>query len=437
MDPHTKINTLSICSGIAGLDLGVELATGGAARPVCFVEREAFASAILAKRMEEKAVAAAPIWSDLRSFDGKPWRGVVDLIVGGYPCQPFSTAGKRAGADDPRHLWPEIARIIEETQCSIVFFENVSGHLSLGLTEVLRDLERMGFRYSAGLFTAAEVGASHRRERVFILGIRNNIGVGNPENDNWRSGKPTAQAGIGEEEKRWRRSAGADASVAHPTFITSGEGKSCHISKTECGSVTELFSGSSVTGGKMADTSVEFMQKSRSQSQESWELGFAECGSGKVANASGNGLQGRGAEEGQPVRGCGNELADTMPNRSLWIGETWPTEGATERSSGDEVADTDGARFAGCGIAECEHQDSGNRSEELEVFPPGPGDFDAWRGILEQHKELSPSIEREFRGVVDGAAARVDRLRALGNGVVPLVAAYAFLSLYACIRRES
>lgn len=408
MDPHTKINTLSICSGIAGLDLGVELATGGAARPVCFVEREAFASAILAKRMEEKAVAAAPIWSDLRSFDGKPWRGVVDLIVGGYPCQPFSTAGKRAGADDPRHLWPEIRRITKEIEPRFVFFENVSGHLSLGLPEVLRDLERMGFRYSAGLFTAAEVGASHRRERVFILGVRNNIGVGNPENDNWGSGKPTTQAGIGEEEKRGRRPASADASVAHPTFITSGEGKSCHISKTECGSVTELFSGSSVTGGNMADTSVEFMQKSRPLSQKSWELGFAECGSGKVANASGYGLQGRGAEEGQPVRGCGNELADTH-----------------------------GARFAGCGIAECEHQDSRNRSEELEVFPPGPGDFDAWRGILEQHKELSPSIEREFRGVVDGAAARVDRLRALGNGVVPLVAAYAFLSLYACIRRES
>lgn len=408
VDPHTKINTLSICSGIAGLDLGVELATGGAARSVCFVEREAFASAILAKRMEEKAVAEAPIWSDLRSFDGKPWRGVVDLVVGGYPCQPFSTAGKRAGADDARHLWPEIARIIEETQCSIVFFENVSGHLTLGLPEVLRDLERMGFRYSTGLFTAAEVGASHRRERVFILGVRNNIGVGNAENDNWRSGKPAAQAGIGEEEKRWRRSASADASVADP--------------------------------------SVEFMQKSRSIAQESWKLGSVECGSRKMADPRGYGFQGRRAEEGESLRSCGNE-----------------------------VADTDGARFAGRGISECEDEDSRNGSEELEVFPPGPGDRDAWRRILCQHPELAPAIskladssglrrggrdignsrgssgevqiggsggkssetEREFRGVADGSAARVDRLRALGNGVVPLVAAYAFLSLYACIRRES
>lgn len=340
MDPHTKINTLSICSGIAGLDLGVELATGGAARPVCFVEREAFASAILAKRMEEKAVAAAPIWSDLRTFDGKPWRGVVDCITGGYPCQPFSSAGKRLGEDDPRHLWPEIRRITKEIEPRFVFFENVAGHLSLGLTEVLRDLERMGFRYSAGLFTAAEVGASHRRERVFILGVRNNIGVGNPENDNWGSGKPTAQAGIRKEQKRGRRFASAGASVA---------------------------------------------------------------------NARGYGLQGRGAEEGQPVRGCGNEVADTVSNRSQGIDETRTATRTIERSGGSELPD----------------------------FPPGPGDFDAWRRILEQHKELSPSIEREFRGVVDGAAARVDRLRALGNGVVPLVAAYAFLSLYACIRRES
>ena len=131
------INTLSICSGVGGLDLGVELATSGAARPVCFVEREAFPTSILAARMEEKAMASCPIWSDIRTFDGKPWCGVVDLIVGGYPCQPFSSAGKRLGEDDPRHLWPEIRRITKEIKPRFVFFENVAGHLTLGLCVVL------------------------------------------------------------------------------------------------------------------------------------------------------------------------------------------------------------------------------------------------------------------------------------------------------------
>ena len=166
------MNVLSLCSGVGGLDLGVELATGGVARTVCFVEREAHAAAILAARMEEELLAPAPIWSDLTSFDGREWRGVVDCVAAGYPCQPFSTAGKRAGVDDPRHLWPHVARIIRETGADWAFLENVPGHLSLGFDEVCRELQGMGFVVSAGLFSAAEVGASHRRERLFVLAHR-------------------------------------------------------------------------------------------------------------------------------------------------------------------------------------------------------------------------------------------------------------------------
>lgn len=105
------LDILSLCSGGAGLDLGVELAVPGS-RVVCFVEREVYAAAVLAARMEDASLPPAPIWSDLRTFDGKPWRGVVDCVTAGYPCQPFSLAGKRLGEKDPRHLWPEVARII-------------------------------------------------------------------------------------------------------------------------------------------------------------------------------------------------------------------------------------------------------------------------------------------------------------------------------------
>lgn len=106
-------SVLSLCSGGLGLDLGYECATPGAC-VVCAVEREPFCIAYLAALMEAGDVEPFPVWDDIRSFDGGPWRGVVDCVAAGYPCQPFSVAGKRRGTDDERHLWPEVARIIGE-----------------------------------------------------------------------------------------------------------------------------------------------------------------------------------------------------------------------------------------------------------------------------------------------------------------------------------
>jgi site-specific DNA-cytosine methylase len=111
----------------------------------------------------------APIWDDLRTFDGRPWRGVVDCVSGGYPCQPFSQAGSQRGAGDERHLWPHFARIIDEVEPAVCFLENVRGHVRLGLRDVWSDLRRRGYEVRFGVFSAEEVGAPHRRERVFTL----------------------------------------------------------------------------------------------------------------------------------------------------------------------------------------------------------------------------------------------------------------------------
>ena len=111
----------------------------------------------------------APIWTDLKTFPWSSFRDRVDILTGGYPCQPFSSAGKRAGKEDPRHLWPWIADGIRILRPRVCFFENVEGHISLGLSSVISDLEELGYKVSWGIFSASEVGAPHQRKRVFIL----------------------------------------------------------------------------------------------------------------------------------------------------------------------------------------------------------------------------------------------------------------------------
>lgn len=164
----TELRGLSLCAGYGGLDLGLAIAEPEY-RTVCYVERESHAAATLVARMADEALDHAPIWDDLRSFDGTAWRDRIHILSAGYPCQPFSFAGLRRGETDPRHLWPEVARIIGEVRPAAVFCENVEGHIDLGFAEVAQSLQGLGYRAKAGLFTAREAGARHRRRRLFIL----------------------------------------------------------------------------------------------------------------------------------------------------------------------------------------------------------------------------------------------------------------------------
>lgn len=159
---------ISLCAGIGGLDLGIKRVFPSV-RTIAYVEREISACEILGSQMEKGNLDLAPIWTDVKTFPADSFRGKVDIVSGGYPCQPFSVAGKRRGTEDPRHLWPYIARIVDAIRPRICVFENVRGHVRLGLSEVLGELRGLGYRVRAGVFSAAEVGAPHRRERVFIM----------------------------------------------------------------------------------------------------------------------------------------------------------------------------------------------------------------------------------------------------------------------------
>lgn len=190
MDNTEEFRCISLCTGYAGLELGLRRVIPNL-RTVCYVEREGFACANLVTKIEAGKLDAAPVWTDIKTFDGRPFYKRVHIITGGYPCQPFSVAGKRKGTDDPRHLWPHIARIVEAVRPIWCFFENVSGHLSIGFPEVYRSLRLMGYKVEAGLFTAEEVGAPHKRERLFILAYnetsgcsQSNISIRQPQRQN-------------------------------------------------------------------------------------------------------------------------------------------------------------------------------------------------------------------------------------------------------------
>ena len=165
------MNELALFAGAGGGILGGHLLGW---RTVCAVEWEPYAACVLAARQNDGLLPAFPIWDDVQTFDGRPWRGIVDVISGGFPCQDISAAGKGAGIDGERSgMWREMARIIHEVRPRFVFVENSPMLTSRGLGTVLGDLAAMGFDARWGVLGAADVGAPHQRDRIWICGVDN------------------------------------------------------------------------------------------------------------------------------------------------------------------------------------------------------------------------------------------------------------------------
>lgn len=153
---------LDLFSGIGGFSLG--LARAGGFRTVAFCEIDEYPRSILRKHWPD-----VPIFEDVRELHAADLPEPVDVICGGYPCQPFSVAGKRGGKTDDRHLWPEMFRLVRECKPSFVLCENVAGHVSMGLDQVLFDLEGEGYTSRSFIVPACAVNAPHRRDRVWIV----------------------------------------------------------------------------------------------------------------------------------------------------------------------------------------------------------------------------------------------------------------------------
>ena len=170
---NTDIRVLDLFSGIGGFSYGLKQA--GGFRTVGYVEREPYCQNVLVARMQDgQQLDPAPIFDDICNFDGSVWRGTVDLVTSGWPCQPASTAGRREGADDERWMWPEVVRLLREIKPRWFMGENVRGLLSADdgrlFGGVLRDLARLGYSTRYSCISAEEMGdAPHKRDRVWII----------------------------------------------------------------------------------------------------------------------------------------------------------------------------------------------------------------------------------------------------------------------------
>ena len=363
------ITIFDIAAGTGMFSAAIELAcaaVGVRARTIGFCERDACAAACLVARMEGKTLAPAPIWDDIRTLDCKPWRGQVDCLCAGYPCQPFSTAGKQLGHRDPRHLWPAVRRAIARIEPGIVFLENVEGHVGKGVGKVLRDLQRLGYRATAGLFSSAEVGAPHQRKRLFILGA---TGVGQADAscsgpEGTRAGGPESQDALSSGDRR---------DLAEPDSNGSAGQR---LPTRQNGSEDSHDNG---RGGKLADPE---------RDGQSGDIGNAGTGGKSEPSDSGRDLGHANGDGGKPRR---------VPKSNQ--------------------------RRAALGAG---HRD-------IPRYPPGKRSWADWIAVAEMDQTRMPSIESSLRCVAAGLAGWSDEIRLIGNGVDPLVAAYAFLSLWACL----
>jgi DNA (cytosine-5)-methyltransferase 1 len=160
-------NELALFAGVGGGILGGKLLGW---RTVCAVEWDEYCAGVLISRQNEGYLDPFPVWDDVRTFDGRPWRGVVDVVSGGFPCQDISVAGSGAGLAGARSgLWVEMARIIGEVRPRYAYVENVPALLVRGFGRILGDLAEMGYDARWGVYGACDVGAPHKRERLWIL----------------------------------------------------------------------------------------------------------------------------------------------------------------------------------------------------------------------------------------------------------------------------
>lgn len=171
--PYAGLRELALFAGAGGGILGGKLLGW---ETVCAVEWNEYAASVLCARQNEGLLPPFPIWDDVQNFDGKPWRGLVDVVSGGFPCTNISSAGRGEGIEgEASGMWKHMARIIGEVRPRFAFVENSPMLTARGLGIVLGDLAALGYDAQWGCLSAAQLGANHERDRIWIVATDANM----------------------------------------------------------------------------------------------------------------------------------------------------------------------------------------------------------------------------------------------------------------------
>ena len=350
------MNELALFAGAGGGILGGQILGW---RTVCAVEREPYAAGVLVARQNDGFLAPFPIWDDVCTFDGRPWRGIVDVVSGGFPCQDISVAGKGAGIDGERSgLWGEMARIIGEVRPRFAFVENSPALVNRGLGRVLGDLAALGYDCRWTVLSASDVGAPHRRERIWIVA-------------NARCGR-LGEPGVREVQQQGR-------------------------AKAEC-------------AGSVADTAR--VQPGRTQQRPEWQRTGARGESvfGMADPDQQSRHEGRTGDTAEIARGRDADRGSVEPHGMADTDSQWQLQqGGPVGEVGGWIGDSG---LSDAGRANVERLGVGTWGDGSKFSDIGNAGW--WLA--------EPDVGR----VAHGVAARVDRLKAIGNGQVPQCAAAAW-----------
>jgi DNA (cytosine-5)-methyltransferase 1 len=383
---------VDLCSGIGGFALGFEWA--GLSKPVLFCDIEPWSRKVLAKHWPD-----VPIADDVKELANDPARLVpdCDILTAGYPCQPFSVAGKQRGTEDDRHLWPFISQIIAHKRPAWCVLENVYGHVALGLDEVLADLEAQDYATRAFIVPACGVNAPHRRDRLWIIAHTNS------------HGEPD---GTINEKQRRRKLVGNPKYDGSSAATVSGKHGQDEARCAEGQSASEQSEGASEPG---------HYANVGNAAHNVWNGGAAQAQRERAAHQSD---QSQSGLWGKSI-GSGQNVADTDSSRQQQSHKEMAERSSEQFDSGSfqsrkNVADTDNKGSQG--------RLSGRQGAEWQ------GEHGHARCSGTAHRQSAKdwwAVEPSMGRVAHGIPGRVDRLKGLGNAIVPQIAMQIGLTIKA------
>ena len=426
------MNVLSLFSGIGGIDVAVKLVLPGA-KTIAYVERDKNCQVLLKARMNDGSLDTAPIIDDVRDASVASIPDI-DIIIGGFPCQPFSFAGLRK-ENDERNLWPEFNRTIRSVRPRYVFLENVPGILTSREHEgyiftILKDLNQGGYDAEWGTIKASDVGASHKRERWFCLAWRRDLADPHQEG---------LQGGFGYDSGKERE-----------------DGTSVEYDRNDIWSETGRSSRTLGNAIDTGDTSPEHGADRHRQTQEQDEhqLSFAEpTGSGfSVADTTSDGFDPsksgviredyESSSSGEDAAEVGRhspftQLDDTISQRTQGSASGEHSAKQWTHDAIEELANTTSEGSQGIRLEDqgepCETSGALLQCKEFieHEFPPGPTNYEGWARVLSEMPEVEPSFCIEADGISKSLViSRSQSLKMLGNSVVPQQVAAALTVLW-------